>query len=296
MGKTRLVDEIGQFTTIPNSVIDMWADIGPDAMSIFLYLRFRTNRETGKAFPSYARMQKDTGIPRQRISAALKCLNEAGLIIKERRFGESTLYTLKMPAIETEEETATSSSTSELSVVRQVHTNQTDINKKKEAKTHDKKRRAKRPPDPVFTALTEAAGYDIKSLTKSTRGMLNKFAKELREVNATPELIARFPAWYKAHIIDDKPSVAGFSKYWPRYLKSVSPPEIVPVSSEDTKLVPVELVPEKGAGRNGLYDNWRPSQENGKVSHNGGQAMSDAVADLEARANQTGGPHEGTTQ
>ena len=92
---TRLVDEIGHYTTIPESVIELWPEIGTDAVALFMYLRFRTNRERGVAFPTYARITKDTGWGRRRISGAIKALEEASLVKCHKRFGTSTEYALQ---------------------------------------------------------------------------------------------------------------------------------------------------------------------------------------------------------
>ncbi len=96
--KDKLVDQIGQFATIPYSVIRMADQIGVDGLAVFVYLRYRSN-EHGEAFPSYDTMQRDLGLRRQRISDALKRLEELGLLECNRRFSNSTIYTLKMPSI-----------------------------------------------------------------------------------------------------------------------------------------------------------------------------------------------------
>lgn len=103
MSKSKLIDKIGQFTTIPNSVIAMWPTIGVDAMALFLYLRYRTNSQSGDAFPSFDTIKKDTGLTRNRIAKSARVLESAGLVERKRRFSASTIYTLKMPdVIETE--------------------------------------------------------------------------------------------------------------------------------------------------------------------------------------------------
>ena len=44
-----------------------------------------------------------------------------------------------------------------------------------------------RPPDPVFEAVVEACGLDLAEVTDTARGAINRAAKELRQVGATPE-------------------------------------------------------------------------------------------------------------
>lgn len=97
----RLVDKIGHFITIPHSVMQMLAQIGPDAFTLFAYLRYRTNNETEVAFPGYDLIEKDTGLTRRRIAGAIRTLEAAGLLHRQRRFSASTIYTLLLPDVAT---------------------------------------------------------------------------------------------------------------------------------------------------------------------------------------------------
>ena len=102
--ETRLIDRIGQFITIPHTVVKMIPAIGPDAFTLFSYLRLKTNENpdngpVGCAFPSYTRMQQDLGLRRERISEAIKALENTGLLTKIRQFSGVSLYYLQMPSI-----------------------------------------------------------------------------------------------------------------------------------------------------------------------------------------------------
>ena len=92
-----LKDELGFFTVIPEAIIELTPEIGSDAVFIYLYLRYRTNKKRGVAWPSYETMRKDIRWGRQRISNALKKLELRGLLIKNKRFGKSTEYILPKP-------------------------------------------------------------------------------------------------------------------------------------------------------------------------------------------------------
>ena len=94
---SKLSDQIGQFITIPVSVVKAIPQIGKDAFVLFSYLRFRTNSRSGKAFPSFDKIQEDTGLVRRKIAAALRSLESAGFVTRKRRFGASTIYTLIVP-------------------------------------------------------------------------------------------------------------------------------------------------------------------------------------------------------
>jgi hypothetical protein len=140
---SKLVDRIGQFTTIPNSVIQLWPKIGVDGMTLFVYLRYRTNAQTETAFPSLDTIQQDTSLPRKRIVKAAKKLEEAGLVERKRRFSASTIYTLKLPATiaisaDVELMEAPISADVELPLVPHMHANKIDSNKT-EINTSDQK-------------------------------------------------------------------------------------------------------------------------------------------------------------
>lgn len=131
---SKLSDKIGSFTTVPNSVIKLWPEVGIDGMALFLYLRYRTNSESDIAFPSYDTIQKDTTITRRRIAKAIRKLESCGLMERKRRFGASTYYTLKLPSISADAGLMRNSISTDagLSLVQQGHTNKiesTKINK-----------------------------------------------------------------------------------------------------------------------------------------------------------------------
>lgn len=93
----KLTDEIGHFTAMPEVVIERWGEIGTDAVALFLYLRYRTNRERGDAWPGYDRIQADIGWGRRRIKNGIDALEDADLLSRTKRFGKSTIYRLKLP-------------------------------------------------------------------------------------------------------------------------------------------------------------------------------------------------------
>ena len=97
---SKLSDKIGSFTAFPNAVIKLWTKIGVDGIALFLYLRYRTNYETEVAFPSYDKIRADTGLTRRRIAKAIRSLEAVKVVERRRRFGNSTVYTLKLPESE----------------------------------------------------------------------------------------------------------------------------------------------------------------------------------------------------
>lgn len=92
-----LIDTIGQFDTVPVTVVKLMPVIGVDAFSLWVYLRHKTNSLSGDAWPSYDTIQAETTITRHRISAALDLLETHHLLDRERRFGATTRYYIKCP-------------------------------------------------------------------------------------------------------------------------------------------------------------------------------------------------------
>lgn len=94
----KLHDEIGDFTTVPETVIKMIPQIGAEAFSLFCYLRYRRNGKTGKAFPSYETIREDTGLNFRKIARSLRTLEATLLMRRTKRFGNSSEYTLTCPS------------------------------------------------------------------------------------------------------------------------------------------------------------------------------------------------------
>src|SRR3990172_10417826 len=98
MKQAKLVDRIGQFTTIPNTVIKLWPTVGLDAFALFVCLRYHSD-EHDESFPSYDTITQETSMTRRRIAKAIRVLEASGLLARKKRFGQSTVYVLKMPSI-----------------------------------------------------------------------------------------------------------------------------------------------------------------------------------------------------
>jgi hypothetical protein len=82
---------------MPEGVIEMMPEIGSDAVLLYLYLRYRTNRYRGVAWPGYKDMRAHLRWGKTRISNALQKLVAEKLVEKDKRFGASTVYTLLIP-------------------------------------------------------------------------------------------------------------------------------------------------------------------------------------------------------
>lgn len=94
---SKFTDEWGHFTQMPECVIERTAELGSDAIFLFMYFRFRTNKKRGCAFPKYKTMCQDIGWGQHRIKNAIEKLEEAHFLKRRKRYGKSTEYFLTKP-------------------------------------------------------------------------------------------------------------------------------------------------------------------------------------------------------
>lgn len=95
MSNTRIHDEWGAFSAIPNEFIDASRDLSDQGRWLFVLLRRYTNGQTGKAFPSYKIIQDRTGWTPKTIAKAVRELEDAGWIEREKTYNGPTNYILK---------------------------------------------------------------------------------------------------------------------------------------------------------------------------------------------------------
>ena len=74
--------------------------------------------------------------------------------------------------------------------------------------------------DQTFETLAEVCGITLTGLTRSARGQLNKAAKELREVNATPDLIRAKAKAYKAQYPNATLTPTALVKHWSSFAEA----------------------------------------------------------------------------
>lgn len=91
---TRITDEWGSFSAIPNEFIDTAGNLSDQARWLFVLLRRYTNGQTGKAFPSYKAIQAHTGWTPKTIAKAVRELEQAGWLFREKALGDVTQYIL----------------------------------------------------------------------------------------------------------------------------------------------------------------------------------------------------------
>lgn len=94
MRNTKLTDEWGSFSAIPNDFIDNARDLSDQACWLFVLLRRHTHQQTGVAFPSYVYIQEQTGWTPKTIAAAVRELEAAGWLVRRKNFSAPTEYLL----------------------------------------------------------------------------------------------------------------------------------------------------------------------------------------------------------
>ena len=77
--------------TITPAVLALLPTIGPDGLSLYVFLKSRANAQ-GECWPGYEDIHSGTGLNRHRIAAAARLLENVGLVERKRRFSNSTIY------------------------------------------------------------------------------------------------------------------------------------------------------------------------------------------------------------
>lgn len=74
--------------------------------------------------------------------------------------------------------------------------------------------------DEIFDALVDVCGIQVKALTASARGPLNRAVKELRQVDATADTIHQVARAYRKKWPEALISPTALSKFYPTFLES----------------------------------------------------------------------------
>jgi hypothetical protein len=88
-----LYEKFGPFVGVPNFFIEEARGLFVHARWLWVCLRFYAGLKN-TAYPSYDALEELTGFRRAMISQSLRELEGSGWISRQRRFGQSTIYTL----------------------------------------------------------------------------------------------------------------------------------------------------------------------------------------------------------
>ena len=96
------VKKYGPYSKTPDTFMTRMASVSGSAWKLLGILIYHTNRKTGKAWPSYETLMKETGVGKMALIDATHELEDIGWIKCERRHRKSTIYTVILPIVESE--------------------------------------------------------------------------------------------------------------------------------------------------------------------------------------------------
>lgn len=252
MKKDRMIDKWGKFTMIPNEVIKLWPVIGQDAISLFVCLKFHASGDDDTCWPSYRKIREETTMTFNRISAAIKVLEDAKLLSKEKRFGGSTVYILTrppenvdstLPAVVLEEPDSippliAQYSTINSTVLQQVQTNNTHSTTPIQPDSEDDRSQGERHPSHIYEvamALSTVTGMPFDK----NRGRLFREAKIYKTPEELAQLIHDYSPggpWYKQDWRGkkgEKPNTSSVRETWGLFGGDETPPTDKPFSASN---------------------------------------------------------------
>jgi hypothetical protein len=89
-----LLDKIGTFTVIPDTVVKMIPKLGFTAYTFYTYLRHRAGNKNG-CYPSYETINRDIGMSSATIAKAVKVLIEHNLISVNKGSNGNNIYIIE---------------------------------------------------------------------------------------------------------------------------------------------------------------------------------------------------------
>jgi biotin operon repressor len=211
---TRLDADV-KWAQVPEWVIV--ASISDRAVRLYALLARRANADA-QAFPSRGYLAERMSCSRKSVDRALEELLSIGAVTKQEQFINSrqtvNLYTLRAMAgtpVTRGRDTGDAGEGDTGVPQNESHKNESH---KKTLRTATQPR--KREPDLIFEAIANACGIDITQLTGTSRGQLNKAAKELKEIGATPEDVTAKAQAFRRQYEQATLTPTALAKHWPQ--------------------------------------------------------------------------------
>ena len=207
----------------------------------------------GECWPSMKRIARRSDISTRHVSRAINELIEIGLVEKagRRRHGgqfrgwDYRVLVQRTPASDGHGRPLTSGhgrpSPADTGVRSELSENRQE--EPLAAAPQESKPRKK---DELFEAIAAACGIDIKQLTGTSRGQLNKATKELRDIGATPDQVDGKAKAYRAQYENASLTPVALVKHWPSL-----------VSRQEAKQQPADVCP----------DCWQPLHDHDQQVH-----------------------------
>lgn len=220
---TRITDEWGSFSAIPNEFIDTAGNLSDQARWLFVLLRRYTNGQTGKAFPSYKAIQAHTGWTPKTIAKAVRELEQAGWLFREKALGDVTQYILiRKQHVPTGSEVLPvgkqGTSRREVGVLPVGKSNKIEV------KRSNKEASAAPPPVRTETAIDDLG--DILEDAYPGHAMNWRTMRELRELinrlHATRSDVLAFPGWLQRKYPLKSNTPFSFKDLFPQMLREAN--------------------------------------------------------------------------
>ena len=190
------------------------APISDRAVRLYALLARRANGDS-QAFPSRGYLADNMGCSRKSVDRALEELLAIGAITKQQQFKDSrqtvNLYTLRAMAgtpVTTGGDTGDHGGRATGDAQNESHKNESHKELAATPKVSTTSHQH------TFDVLAEVCGISTDNLTKSARGQLNRAAKELREVGATPDEIRSKAKAYLRKYPNAAITPTALTKHW----------------------------------------------------------------------------------
>lgn len=151
----------------------------------------------GECWPAMKRIAVMAGISARQVSSHITSLETAGLLVKvgrRRRDGQLRGWDYRLSVTSGSLLPVASGSTAS-SPAEATFRSEPSENHQKEPIAAEPRKKS---PDLIFEALAKAGGHDLATLTANERGRINKAAKQLRDIDATPEQVEAAAKAYRA--------------------------------------------------------------------------------------------------
>lgn len=228
MANTKLTDEWGSFTAVPNEFIANAVHLSDHARWMFVLLRFHTNSKTGTAFPSYDQIKAQTGWAYNTIAKAVKELEADGWLARKKQFSGTTHYTLirrdqsllmarngenSQSLLMTSPCQSQGQSLPLASTVLAISKpNKTDSTKTEFTKTEGKK-------PPVNRLTISDALEEVFPGHATNIKTMNDLCALVLKMAASPEQVLAFPAWLSASYPMKALSPFSFKDQFPQFIR-----------------------------------------------------------------------------
>lgn len=207
-----------KFAQVPHWVLEL--PLSDKAVRLYAILSKYADNADGTSYPGRGTLAKLMRCHRTSVDRAVQELIDAGCITKQVRFKEgkftSSLYTVKrIPPSSTSECSRTHATTpSRTSATTSSHPCDIELKPQNVEPEELPASATRKQPDKTFEVVAEVCGISLKGMTRSARGQLNKAAKELREIEATPELIRSKAAAYRKQYPNISLTPTALIKHW----------------------------------------------------------------------------------